>query len=195
MSGALQTVTMALVALAATVLASAANAESRPHLPEPDGLWSGPMRGPTPTTLNGAVVIDLAGLEALLPEQPVLLDVGPADQRPQGFPNDRLWLPTHRSIPGAVWLPGAGQAALDAGREQAFYGRIEELTQGDRSRPIVTFCLPQCWGSWNAGKRLVMEGYTGVHWFPAGIEGWQRMHDAVEVAPDAAWGTGPGVAP
>lgn len=154
---------------------------------EPSGLWSGPMRGETPTKLKGAVVIDLAGIEALISKQPLLVDVGLADKKPENFPQDRLWLPTHRSIPGAVWFPGGGAAALDAEKEAAFLRRLDELVQGDRTRPIVTFCRPNCWGSWNAGKRLVMKGYTGVHWFPGGIDKWQEFHDTVAVEPDKAW--------
>ena len=156
---------------------------------EPSGLWSGPMRGETPATLEGAVVIDLPGLEALLSKQPLLVDVGLADKKPENFPQDRLWLPTHRSIPGSVWFPGGGAAALDAEQEAAFLRRVEELVRGDRSRPIVMFCRPNCWGSWNAGKRLVMNGYAGVHWFPGGIDEWQEFHDTVPVEPDKAWDT------
>lgn len=174
---------LAIVLFLAATVTQASSAEVK----EPDGMWTGPMRGETPATLKGAVVVGLPALEALLPEKPVLLDVGPADKKPEDFPQDRLWLPTHRSIPGAVWFPGGGAAAFDAAQEEAFFRRLEELTQGDRSKPVVTFCRPQCWGSWNAGKRLVMKGYTGVHWFPDGIDKWQEAHEAVEVEPDKVW--------
>ena len=173
----------------AVVLTLAAFAENGAfaQVREPEGLWSGPMRGETPRTLQGAVVIDLAGLEGLLPRDPVLLDIGPADKKPEGFSGERLWLPTHRSIPKAVWLPGAGSATLGAAREEAFLRRIEDLTQGDRARPIVVFCQPLCWGSWNVGKRLVAQGYTSVHWFPGGVDGWQEKHETVTVDMDKDW--------
>ena len=29
-----------------------------------------------------------------------------------------------------------------------------------------------CWMSWNAAKRAVALGYTGVNWFPEGSDGW-----------------------
>lgn len=154
---------------------------------EPEGLWSGAMRGETPKSLQGAVVLDVAGLEALLPRDPILLDVGPADKKPNGLPEDRLWLPAHRSLPKAVWLPGAGAATLDAAQEEAFFHRVEGLTQGDNARPIVVFCQPRCWGSWNAGKRLVGNGYTGVHWFPDGVDGWQEKHETFIVEADEDW--------
>ena len=175
-------------ALAVVVfLASPALADSAVDVAEPAGIWTGPMRGHTPKTLAGATVLDLSALDALMASEPVLFDVAVADKKPTDFPQDLPWLPIHRSIPGAVWLPGAGAAPLDPAREALFYERAEELTNGDKSKPIVTFCHPECWGSWNAAKRLVLRGYTRVHWFPAGIEGWQDTHDTAPVKPDPAW--------
>lgn len=178
--------TAALAALS-LLLGAAGPADSPVNVPEPDGLYTGPPRGYTPATLKGATVINLKGLEGLLPEKPVLIDVVLADRRPAGLPDDRPWLPTHRSIPGAVWMPGAGGAPLPPDQEEAFLRRVAELTGGDTSKPVVTFCRPECWGSWNAGKRLVAAGYTRVHWFPLGVEGWQDDHDTAVAKPDPAW--------
>lgn len=174
--------------VASFVLIAAGPADSPVNVPEPDGLWTGPSRGYTPATLQGAKVVDLDGLDALLArEKPVLIDVALADQRPGGFPADRPWLPTHRSIPGSVWLPGAGTAPLDPASEAAFLGRVAALTGGDKTRAVVAFCRPECWGSWNVGKRLVQHGYSNVHWFPDGIEGWQDRHSTTATKPDAEW--------
>lgn len=169
------------------LLAVPGRADSTVTVPEPDGVWTGPMLGPTPQTLKGATVLDISALDALMAKEPLILDVGPADQKPADFPKDSLWLPIHRSIPGAVWMPGAGAAPLDLAREEAFYARMEQLTKRDKSTPIVVFCHPDCWGSWNAAKRLVLRGYTRVHWFPEGIEGWQSVHETAEVKPDPVW--------
>jgi PQQ-dependent catabolism-associated CXXCW motif protein len=179
--------------IAAIVLASVVlpPGSSLGDAPEPEGLWTGPMYGRTPRTLGGAVVVDLAALEALMAGNPLLLDVGPADRKPENFPRDRPWLPIHRSVPRAIWMPGAGDALLGAEREELFYRRIGELMQGDKTRPIVVFCRPDCWGSWNAGKRLVTQGYTGVHWFRDGIEAWQDKHETAEIKPDPGWGAEP----
>ena len=175
---------------ALALLVAAVSAGSAADIAEPRGLWTGPMYGQTPRTLAGAVVVDLAAVEVLMAEKPLLLDVGPAHRKPVNFPTDRPWLPTHRSIPGAIWMPGAGAAPLDAGREELFYRRIGELTRGDKTKPIVVFCRPGCWGSWNAGKRLVTSGYTSVRWFPTGIDGWRDKHATAEVEPDAGWSAG-----
>ncbi|KQP30863.1 rhodanese [Methylobacterium sp. Leaf104] len=182
------------VAGTALLLAAASPADSPVNVPEPDGIWTGPQRGYTPATLAGANVIDIDALDALIArDRPVLLDVSLADRRPAGFPDDRPWLPAHRSVPGAVWMANAGAAPLDPAREALFLKRVAELTGSDKGRAVVAFCHPECWGSWNAAKRLVLQGYTRVHWFPEGIEGWQERHPTTVIPEDAAWSAGTGV--
>lgn len=184
-------VRIALAGTAALLLGAASPADSPVNVPEPEGIWTGPQRGYTPATLAGAAVIDIDALDALIArEKPVLLDVSLADRRPAGLASDRPWLPAHRSVPGAVWMANAGAAPLEPGREELFLRRVAELTGGDKSRAIVAFCHPECWGSWNAAKRLVLQGYTRVHWFPEGIEGWQERHPTTVIPEDAAWAAG-----
>jgi PQQ-dependent catabolism-associated CXXCW motif protein len=161
------------------------------QVPEPDGLWQGPMRGYTPNTVKGGVVLDTAGLARLIEAgAPVLLDVSLADIKPPSMAPGTPWLPVHRSIPGAVWLPGAGSGSDDAQFAERFRSRVAQLTGGDAGRPIVTFCHPECWGSWNAAKRLIGLGYSHVYWYPDGMEGWQAEHDVAAVNADPAWGAG-----
>ncbi|NEU13206.1 rhodanese [Methylobacterium sp. BTF04] len=175
-------------ATAALLLAAAAPADSPVNLPEPEGFHTGVQQGYTPPTLTGAMVLDIDGLDALMAQaEPVLIDVALADRRPAGMAADKPWLPAHRTIPNAVWMPNAGAAPLDPAHEALFLERVAELTGGDKAKPIVTFCHPDCWGSWNAGKRLVQQGYSRVHWFPTGIEGWQDRHETAVVKEDAAW--------
>lgn len=170
------------------VLAGTAAADAGETVPEPGALWTGPMHSPTPATLKGATVLDTKRLEALIADgKAVLIDVAPPDQKPPNMAPDKPWLPSHRSIPGSVWLPGAAPAPLDAPLEDLLAARIAALTNGDKSRPIVTFCHPDCWGSWNVGKRLVLDGYTAVHWYPDGIEGWQAAHDTAVIPEDPEW--------
>ena len=149
----IETAAKAAIILGTALVPAVAYAGSAADVLEPQGLWIGAMHGPTPKMLSGAVVVDLAAIEALMAEKPLLLDVGPAVRKPENFPSDRPWLPIHRSIPNAIWMPGAGAAPLDVGREELFYRRIEELTHGDKTKLIVVFCRPECWGGWNAGKR------------------------------------------
>ncbi len=182
-----------LIALT-TAAQNAAPADAHAAAPpaEPPGLWTGPMVSTTPTTLQGAQVIDLPALERLMATQPTLLiDVGPADRKPDQLPAGTLWRPTHRSIPNAHWFPGAGRGDLSDAQAEAWVRRIDALTQGQRDRPIVTFCKPSCWGSWNAGKRLVQAGYSAVYWFPAGVHGWQEGHETAALEPEPGWALTP----
>lgn len=183
---------LVLAVAAAGFLLAAAPADSPVNVPEPDGFHTGPQQGYTPPTLTGATILDLDGLDRLVAESaPVLIDVAMADRRPAGMAADKPWLPAHRSIPNAVWMPNAGAAPLDPAHEALFLKRVADLTGGDKAKPIVTFCHPDCWGSWNAGKRLVQAGYTRVHWFPTGIEGWQESHETAVLKQDAAWAARP----
>lgn len=163
--------------------------------PEPPGLWSGPMVSDTTATLQGAQVIDVAGLLRLMPHRPLLIDVGPADRRPDGLPASTVWRPVHRTIPGAHWFPGAGRADLPPAQVEALLQRIGTLTQGQREAPVVVFCKPRCWGSWNAAKRLVQAGYSGVHWFPQGVHGWQEQHETAAVDAESGWNDAPATPP
>ena len=82
----------------------------------------------------------------------------------------------HRSVPGAVWLKGAG---LDDTREDDVDARLDakldELTGGDKSRGVVIFCLSaECWLSYNAAMRAVRLGYENVHWYRGGVNAWKK---------------------
>ncbi|MCI4680057.1 rhodanese [Rhodoblastus acidophilus] len=154
---------------------------------EPPGLWTGPMHGETPAALAGAKVVDAAAVAELKKTGAVLIDVAEAPAKPPGLSPDQPWLPIHMSIPGAVWFAGGGFGDGSPAYQQRFAARVAELTGGDRSRAVVAFCHPHCWGSWNAGKRLVMLGYEKVYWFPGGVEAWEDRFAAAPVKPDKAW--------
>ena len=160
-----------------------------PIVPEPKGLWHGPLHGQTPATLAGAKVIDAAEVEKLVKAHAVIIDVANLDKRPPSQPKDMLWMPIHRSIPGATWMPGGGGGSEDAAFTKAFDDRIEALTHGDKDTPVLTFCHPARWGSWNAAKRVTQMGYRHVYWFPDGAEGWQDYSTPADAEPDATWMT------
>ncbi len=146
------------------------------------------MHGYTPNTVAGGTVVDTAGLARLIDARhPLLLDVAEKDRKPPTMRADTPWLPTHRSLPGAVFLQGGGKGTDDAAYAADFKARIAELTGGDRAKPVVTFCHPDCWGSYNAARRLAALGYTQVYWYRDGVEGWQADHDTRSVKPDAAF--------
>ncbi|GLS42599.1 rhodanese-like domain-containing protein [Methylobacterium brachythecii] len=179
---------LTLAAAAAVFLIAAAPADSPVGVQEPEGYWQGALHGYTPPTLKSATVVDAAALAKLVAERkPVLLDVSDLDRKPAGLPPGGLWFPIHRNIPGSTWLPGSGDGNLDMAAQEAVKARVADLTGGDLDRPVVTYCHPDCWGSWNLGKRLVELGYRQVHWFPEGIDGWQDGHDTAVSRPDKQW--------
>ena len=175
--------------MGAAAMAEVPSAVAPGHVPEPAGLYQGAMHGYTPNTITGGTVLDTAQLVALIDTQhPLLLDVSEKDRKPPSMDKDMIWLPNHRSLPGAVFLQGGGKGEPDVGYAEAFKTRVAALAGGDKAKPIVTFCHPDCWGSWNAAKRLIEDGYTKVYWFPEGTEGWEQANrETRAVRPDAGW--------
>lgn len=157
-------------------------------VPEPSGLWQGAMHGDTPDTLKGATVLTTDAFAKLnKSKHPLLLDVAETPKKPPAMDEGMPWLPAHRTIPGAIWLAGAGDGTGNPAFATALKMRVADLTQKDLTHPVVVFCHPHCWGSWNTAKRLIGFGYQHVYWYPQGVEGWQNGHDTVVAKPDAAW--------
>jgi PQQ-dependent catabolism-associated CXXCW motif protein len=117
-------------------------------------------------------------------EQPILVDVLPKARKPEGRDPSQLWVePRRDDLPGSVWLPNVGFGELSP--DLATYMRTElaRLTGGDKAKPLVFYCDPNCWMSWNAAKRAVTElGYSRVYWYPEGAQGWQQAGQPVMAA-------------
>ena len=142
---------------------------------EPPGYRMDDFRSPVPATLAGAVVVDTAGAEALWRRGDVVfIDVMPRAPKPANLPETVIWRDKPRdTIPGAVWLPNVGYGAIAPQTEAYFRDNLAAATGGDPARPVLFFCLEDCWMSWNAAKRAVEEyGYAEVYWYPDGTDGW-----------------------
>ena len=129
---------------------------------EPDDTLHTDLVAPTPRTVPGAKTIRTAGLAHLLSRvSPLLIDVA-LDS----------W---GRSIPGAIGLQGTGHGANFSDSVQARFNRkIHDLTNGDRTKPIVVFCVnSERFTGYNLVLRLVALGYTDVYWYRGGVEAWQ----------------------
>ena len=122
------------------------------------------IHAPTPREIPGARILLTAQLRARLNE--------PEPGRPLLF--DVLGGEPHHSLPGAIWLPGAGRGSAFDDAVQAQLARLlEAATKGDASRAIVFFCQgTSCWLSYNAALRAVALGYREVYWYRGGIEAW-----------------------
>ena len=73
------------------------------------------------------------------------------------------------ALPPEVWDPVAPPPL-----------RLPETERAPASAPVT-----------RRGRRLVLRGYSNVHWFPEGVEGWQDDHDTAVVRPDPAWAQAP----
>ena len=59
------------------------------------------------------------------------------------------------------------------------------MSGGDKAKPLLFFCLRNCWMSWNTAKRALSYGYTNVLWFAEGTDAWQEIGQPIaELKPE-----------
>ncbi len=180
-----------VVLLAAAALALAAcQQDQRGELASGSGaaaalaLRCEPYVGETPPSAPGATTVTAAEVQSWIrsssddPRRPVLIDV--AGNNSDGS--------QRRTVPGAVWLPGAGLCDREAPQMQKrFADRVAALTGNDPSRPVVVFCANNgCLLSYNAAIRLARAGYSDVRWFRDGHDGWRAIRQPT-VPVDTGW--------
>ena len=128
----------------------------------PESMLHTDLVAPTPTSVPGAMTIRTAELVSLLSRlKPIIIDVA-LDS----------W---GSSIPDAVGLQGTGHGASFSERVQNRFSRkMQTLTKGDLSAPIVVFCVnSERFTGYNLALRLVALGYRQVYWYRGGVEAWQ----------------------
>jgi PQQ-dependent catabolism-associated CXXCW motif protein len=158
----------------ALLLGVAALARAEDQAPaEPQDYRSENYRAPVPLTLHGARVATTAEVEALWKTGgAAFVDVLPRPPMPR-LPPGTLWRDEPRpDIPGSLWLPDTGYGALAPPMLRYFEDGLAKAAGGDRARPVVIYCLRNCWMSWNAARRAVAAGYTHIIWYPDGTDGW-----------------------
>ena len=155
----------------ALTMSLAARASSAP--PEPDSYRESDYRAPTPATLKGARVLSTEEAAAMQRAgEAVFIDVLPQAPRPKNLPKDVVWRDKPRfDIPGSEWLPDTGYGELAPVMLDYFRRGLDKALAG-RARPLVFYCLKDCWMSWNAARRALELGYKDVDWYPEGSDGW-----------------------
>jgi len=165
---------LCLALLPAPVLAeSSAEALARkPGLFHPEtGYRVERQRAPTPEDIPAGRRVSAAEVAAM-PEA-LRIDVfGAAQSRYDELDGTWLVADPRNSLPGAVWLPETGRGTLDATMRRYFATHLARLTEGDRDRALVFFCVADCWMSWNATRRAAALGYANSLWFREGTDGW-----------------------
>ena len=162
----------------ATLEGSVFGGETKSWGVEPtDSYRTKDQRAPTPDTIAGATVVTTGELLKMMQgaSPPVLVDV--------------LWRKkSHRTLPGALWLKGAGSGSgFDDETQEKLAAALQEATGGDMGRTVVFFCEGvQCWLSHNASLRALALGYGDVVWYRGGIEAWEAAGLPM-VRPRLAW--------
>ncbi len=116
----------------------------------------------TPTSVPGAMTIRTDELaEQVGRQKPLLIDAALGN--------------SGRSIPGAIGLQGTGHGVgFSDDLLNRLRRKIQDLTKGDLSAPIVAFCRnSERFTGYNLALRLVALGYTQVYWYRGGFEAWQ----------------------
>ena len=141
-------------------------------------------RAPVPETAPAGRIVSAREVEDLQRRGAVLLDV--MGLRHYRIGDDGRWsIPEpHLSLRDAVWLPVVGWGQLEPWQQVYLEESLEVLTGGDKAKPLVVFCMLDCWLSWNTVKRLAAAGHSELYWFAGGIEEWADSgHELIPLEP------------
>jgi PQQ-dependent catabolism-associated CXXCW motif protein len=141
---------------------------------EPEGYRLEAYRSATPEGLKGARTVTTEEAALLWRQGSVqFIDVLPATLG-SGV-HEGKWLPAapRQDIPGSLWLPNVGQGVIDDRLEAYFRTALKTIPE---SKPLLFYCLTDCWMSWNAAKRALSWGRAPILWYPAGTDGWTRSN-------------------
>ena len=135
-----------------------------------------PYHAPTPTTIPGARVISTTVLQHLLKENKEVLVIDVLDSK------------TRKSIPGAVWMNGAGTGDFYMAEKERFAAAMDKLADGNKSRPVVFLCVSsECWLSYNASLHALDAGYKDVIWYRGGTDAWRGANLKLKVPVTIDW--------
>jgi PQQ-dependent catabolism-associated CXXCW motif protein len=150
--------------------------------PEPEGYRLFDYKSPVPLTLKGARVVDTEEAFALWSKgAAAFIDVLPQVPRPANLPPQTIWRDKPRNdIPHSLWLADTGYGELHPSMQDYFRDGLQRASGGDMRAALVFYCLADCWQSWNAAKRALSLGYTGVIWYRDGTTGWEAAGHPLE---------------
>lgn len=162
------------LALPGTAALAAPDFPDWPDMDEATGYRIQNYRAPVKRPAEGGRRVETAEIDALLADGAVLVDVMP--QRGGYDPATGAWRLVDRreTIPGATWLPEVGRGVLEPRLAAYLDASLNRLTAGAPARPVVFFCMADCWMSWNAVKRAAAMGYTRLYWYADGTDGWRE---------------------
>lgn len=131
-------------------------------------------RAPVDRPLEGGAVAGLDEVDRLVAEDgAALIDVMPARAGYDHATGRWLIVEKRENLPGSVWLPEVGRGALEPCLAPYFEASLRRLTADRSDRPLVFYCMADCWMSWNAVRRAAALGFRRLYWFPEGTDGWR----------------------
>lgn len=156
------------------VAAAMAHHGARAGVAEPDDYKLDHFRSEVPDRLTGAKTVNSRQAWALWTGgETIFIDVMPQAPKPSNLPKGTFWRERSRDIiPGSYWLANVGYGRLHPESEKWFKSKLEILTSRNKKKPVLFYCLMNCWMSWNAAKRALSYGYQNVIWYPEGTDGW-----------------------
>jgi PQQ-dependent catabolism-associated CXXCW motif protein len=118
----------------------------------------------TPLTIPGGRRVTTSAVFKLLDTDAILIDV--------------LKDGGHLTLPGAIYMPGAGDAGSFRDRVQRRLSSVlSRLTFKNADRPLVFYCEgARCWESYNAALRAMQLGYRNVMWYRGGLGSWKEAN-------------------
>lgn len=145
-----------------------------PELFDSDGYRSARYRAPIKLDPRPAPHLALVAALELDPQRDALfIDVMPVEGGVRDPASGKWRLSQqHQTIPGAQWHPETGRAPVD---EDLWLGLQHAITSARAKRPklpVILFCRSDCWMSWNAARRLALNGVSNVWWLAEGTDGW-----------------------
>ena len=131
---------------------------------QPQATLQSTVGSETPLSIPGGHVITTNEMRQTQGAQILLVDVWNSGQ-------------PHPTIPGALWLPGAGDGggSFTDATQQKLWQALSQATHSSPDFPIVFFCIgSRCWESYNAALRAVNMGFKTVLWYRGGLSAWQQ---------------------
>lgn len=163
------------IIFAAAMVSGPSLAEEARHFDPATGYRIDRYRAPTPDTAPGATTVTEEDVKRLMRDERAILVDAMAAEGAGPDPDTGAWRLTRKRehIPGSVWLPDVGRGVLSPQMERYFKSNLQRLTNGNRHRAIIFYCLADCWMGWNAAKRAAEYGFQRVYWYPEGTDGWR----------------------
>jgi rhodanese-related sulfurtransferase len=125
--------------------------------------------GTTPTSLEGATVVDAAKAKSLMEAGAVMIDARVANE----------YVELH--IRGSKNIPYKEKSSKTVDYDSTLDSFALSQLSADKNMPTIFACNgPECWKSYKAARAAVKAGYKHIYWLRGGLPEWQANGYPVE---------------